>query len=230
MIFKNSAPPSLRLGLVVAQGVNPLAPSGRLDIELSERLHGVLSGGLSPQEDTYRSEIRDIFRNGSYKPTGRSKPASEYLLRAASEGTFPRINTLVDCCNYLSLSSLLPISIWDVEKAGTESFEFRLGRADESYIFNASGHAIMLKDLVVGCATFPDLSSRPIINGVKDSMGTKTDDGSLVVAAAVYAPMHDGPERSLEWVCSTFVDILCGTAPSASASFQIISSDATAHF
>ena len=222
-------PASLRLGVVLARHVNPQSASPQLEEGLARRIASVVNG-LSEREDAYRTEIRDVFRNGTYKPTGRAKPASEYLLRAAAEGSFPRINTLVDCCNYLSLQSLLPISIWDVQKAESESFVFRLGREDESYVFNTSGQSISLKDLIVGCSVLPNGDDRPIINGVKDSMGTKTSDESLVVAAAIYAPLHDGPTASLEDVCTTFVEILSGTASEATATYRIVESGATVQF
>ena len=216
----------MRLGIVLAQGINPVASSPALDRGIATRL-AQLQGGLTESEDAYRTEIRDVFRNGTYKPTGSAKPASEYLLRAAAENQFPRINTIVDCCNYLSMLSLLPISIWDVEKAASTSFVFRLGREDESYIFNTAGQSISLRDLIVGCSTFSDGVERPIINGVKDSMGTKTSDESLVVAAVIYAPLQDGPTYSLEKVCSMFVDILSETASEAKAVFTIVSPGAT---
>ena len=227
MQIKHDGPDRLRLGIVLAQGINPVTASPALDRGIVTRL-AQLQGGLTDSEDAYRTEIRDVFRNGSYKPTGRAKPASEYLLRAAAEDNFPRINTVVDCCNYLSMLSLLPISIWDVEKAASSSFVFRLGREDESYIFNTAGQSISLKDLIVGCALLPNGADRPIINGVKDSMGTKTSDESLVVAAAIYAPLHDGPTISLEKVCSMFVNILSETASGANAVYTIVPPGATA--
>ncbi|NQV73120.1 hypothetical protein HQ496_08355 [bacterium] len=229
MIVEHRGPDRLRLGIVLAQGISPVAASPTLDQGIATRL-AELQGGLTEPEDAYRTEIRDVFRNGSYKPTGRAKPASEYLLRAAAENQFPRINTVVDCCNYLSMLSLLPISIWDVEKAASDSFVFRLGREDESYIFNTAGQSISLKDLIVGCARFPDGADRPIINGVKDSMGTKTSDESLVVAAAIYAPLHDGPTLTLDKVCSMFVDILSETASGAKAVFTILPPGAIVQF
>src|SRR5262249_26113317 len=37
-------------------------------------------------DDNVRELVRALLRHGGFKPTGRSKPASEYLLRAAGEG------------------------------------------------------------------------------------------------------------------------------------------------
>src|SRR5436309_2679759 len=52
-----------------------------------------------------REAVRALLRHGGFKPTGRSKPASEYLLRASGEGTLAPINLAVDACNIASLHS-----------------------------------------------------------------------------------------------------------------------------
>ena len=221
MIFKHDGPPKLRLGIVLAHEVDATTLIPELIDGIFHRLSG-LQACLGPLEDGFRAVVRDVFRNGSYKPAGRAKPASEYLLRTAIEGEFPRINTLVDCCNMLSIQSLLPISIWDVDSSGAESFEFRLGGQSESYVFNHAGHSIDLEDLIVGCSVEPNGISTPIVNPVKDSMGTKTSSSTLTVAAAVYAPLDDGPVASLVEVCESFVRILGQSSGSAKAVFRIL--------
>ncbi|HMI91950.1 MAG TPA: hypothetical protein VK509_11330, partial [Polyangiales bacterium] len=70
---------------------------------------------LRPDE-TVRANIRDLLRHGGYKPTGRGKPASEYLVRAAAEGALGSINAAVDVCNAVSLHSGLPISVVDQDR------------------------------------------------------------------------------------------------------------------
>ncbi|MDX1429816.1 MAG: phenylalanine--tRNA ligase beta subunit-related protein, partial [Rhodothermales bacterium] len=143
-----------------------------------------------------------------YKPTGRGKPASEYLLRAAAdESGFPRINWPVDVCNYISLSSLLPISIWDLDMTSGERFQFRLGKPDEKYTFNAAGQEISLEDLAVGCEGGGSALGSPIVNPIKDSMQTKTTDDTRRVMACVYAPA-EYPESELENWCRTFQSLL----------------------
>src|SRR5262245_46083008 len=76
-----------------------------------------LTGLLRPEAATplYRDEavrqaIRDALRHGGYKPTGRGKPAPEYLARAAAEGSLASINAAVDALNAVSLHSGLPMS------------------------------------------------------------------------------------------------------------------------
>jgi len=71
------------------------------------------------------------------------------MLKAVSRDRFPRINAAVDICNYLSLKTLCPISVWDADRADGETIRFRLGRAGEWYVFNEGGQEIDLTDLVV---------------------------------------------------------------------------------
>src|SRR6185312_1576641 len=65
-------------------------------------------------DDNVRGAVRELLRHGGYKPTGRGKPASEYLLRAVGEGALTSINAAVDACNVASLHSGLPISVVDL--------------------------------------------------------------------------------------------------------------------
>lgn len=128
---------------------------------------------------------RDMLRFGKYKPTGRGKPASEYLLQASLENQFPRVNALVDLCNIVSLENLLPISLIDLERAAVSAFRVRRGREGESYVFNAGGQTIELSDLLL-TAKMP--SDEPCANAVKDSLATKLGPDAKDVVGIIYAP------------------------------------------
>lgn len=129
--------------------------------------------------------VRKLLRHGRYQPSGRSKPASEYLRREAREGRLPRVNNLVDLDTLVSLRSGLPASILDVGRAGARAFTVRRGRAGEAYVFNAAGQEIGLEDLLL-VATLPE--DRPCANPVRDSMATKVTPETTEVLAIVYAP------------------------------------------
>lgn len=143
--------------------------------------------------------IRDMLRNGKYKPAGRAKPSPEYLLQSALEQDFPSVNPLVDAVNLASLESLYPMSIFDLEKAGAKLL-LRRGRTGESYVFNPSGQTIDLEDLLCVCSLKEnEADGRPIVNPVRDSMATKLFPGASHAVVVVYAP--HGPEgRDLEAV------------------------------
>jgi DNA/RNA-binding domain of Phe-tRNA-synthetase-like protein len=123
-------------------------------------------------DDTVREAVRTLLRHGGFKPTGRSKPASEYLLKAVREGLLSSINLAVDVCNIVSLHSGLPISVVDLDRA-REPLRVGVAPAGASYIFNASGQSIDLGGLL---CLFD--AEGPCANAVKDAQRTKTDAGS----------------------------------------------------
>ena len=190
--------PGLSVGVVVMEGgANPGSPDA-LWTEIDRQIAAVTQSG-EPAEDPRRAAVRDMLRHGRYKPTGRGKPASEYLVRAAGEGAFPRINLLADVSNLVSLASRFPISVIDLDRAGADAFVVRFGRAGESYVFNPSGQQLDLNDLLL-VATLPD--DRPIATPVKDSQATKTDSGTVRALGVVYGPavLSDAVAEATGWM------------------------------
>ena len=120
-------------------------------------------------DDTVRDAVRQLLRHGGFKPAGRSKPASEYLIKAVGEGTLGTINPAVDVCNIVSLHSGLPISVVDLAKA-QPPFRVAVAPVGASYVFNASGQSIDLAGLL--CL---EDAAGPCGNAVKDAQRTKTD-------------------------------------------------------
>ena len=118
--------------------------------------------------DEVRNAVRELLRHGGYKPTGRGKPASEYLLRAVGEGALSSINVAVDACNVASLHSGLPISVVDLSLA-KPPFRVGLAAPGSSYVFNRGGQTIDLGGLL--CLFDAD---GPCANAVKDAQRTKT--------------------------------------------------------
>jgi len=120
-------------------------------------------------DESIQKAIRDLLRYGGYKPAGRGKPSSEYLLRSYQESSFPKVNLAVDIGNIVSLYSGIPVSVVDLSRM-TEPFSINLARQGESYQFNPSGQTIDISGL-------PCLydASGACANAVKDSQRTKTD-------------------------------------------------------
>jgi DNA/RNA-binding domain of Phe-tRNA-synthetase-like protein len=170
---------------------------GASPTELRDELARAVARAKTRSDDdvaAVRSAVRNMLRYARYKPTGRAKPASEYLLGAAREDRFPTINNLVDINNLVSLEFLLPISIVDLERnpsleratpSPVERFVLRRGRAGESYLFNETGQAIDLCDLLL-VARLPD--DTPCANPVKDSMATKVVATTRRALGVIYAP------------------------------------------
>lgn len=120
------------------------------------------------RDEAVRQAMRDLLRHDGYKPTGRGKPAAEYLVRAAAEGPLPEINLVVDLINVVSLHAGLSISVVDRDRL---SAPLAVRRADPgaSYVFNASGQEIALGGLLC----LHDAQG-PCANAVKDAQRTKT--------------------------------------------------------
>lgn len=133
-------------------------------------------GALGPEvdgtplvrEEEVRQAVRKLLRHGGYRPTGRGKPASEYLVRAIGEAKLGAINPLVDALNATSLHAGLPISVVDLDRtAGALSVD--IAPEGASYVFNTGGQEIDLGGLL--CLFDQE---GPCANAVKDAQRTKT--------------------------------------------------------
>lgn len=146
-------------------------------------------------DDTVRGHIRDLLRHGGYKPTGRGKPSSEYLLRAVGEGALGAINVAVDACNVVSLHSGLPVSVIDLDRA-TRPLRIGIAPSGTKYVFNASGQEIDVGGLL---CLFD--AEGPCANGVKDAQRTKTHAGTRETLVVVWGAVVLGnrAERAAAW-------------------------------
>jgi DNA/RNA-binding domain of Phe-tRNA-synthetase-like protein len=132
------------------------------------------------RDEAVRAAVRDLLRHGGYKPTGRGKPAAEYLARAAADGTLGSINLAVDACNAVSLHSGFPISVVDLDRAASP-FRVAVAPAGASYVFNASGQEIDLAGLL--CLHDAD---GPCANAVRDAQRTKTRDETTATLSVLW--------------------------------------------
>src|SRR5262249_9245692 len=119
-------------------------------------------------DDAVREVVRDLLRRGGFKPTGRSKPASEYLIKAVADGLLTSINLTADPCDVGSLHRGLPIGVVDLALV-REPFRVDVAPKGASYVFNASGQTIDLGGLL---CLFD--AEGPCGNAVKDAQRTKT--------------------------------------------------------
>jgi len=139
--------------------------------------------------------VRDLLRARGYKPTGRGKPASEYLVRAATEGALASINAAVDACNVVSLHAGLPISVVDLDRAAG-AVRIDVGAAGDRYVFNAGGQEID----VAGLPCVFDAEG-PCANAVRDSHRTKTRGETTRTLSVVWAPADLATRRdaAVDW-------------------------------
>ena len=153
-----------------------------VDRWVARAVEAARAGPLDP--DVVRA-VRQMLKFGRYRATGRGKPAQEFLHKAASQDGFPRVFGAVDVLNAVSLLSALPMSLVDLDAAGTTEFRLRRGHGDESYVFNTAGQSIDLRDLLLVATAGDD---RPCANPVKDAMRTKLGPTSRRFAAVIYGP------------------------------------------
>ncbi|MBM3975559.1 MAG: hypothetical protein FJ299_01040 [Planctomycetes bacterium] len=171
---------------------HPLLEAGLLELEFDHALAecptpawltDLLRPGASAplaSSDEVRAAVRDLLRHAGFKPTGRSKPASEYLIRASGDGQLGSINLAVDLCNAVSLHSGLPISVIDLERARAP-LSIDVAGPGASYVFNASGQSIELEGLL---CVFD--AEGPCANAVKDAQRTKTSGATRRTLSVVW--------------------------------------------
>jgi DNA/RNA-binding domain of Phe-tRNA-synthetase-like protein len=146
-------------------------------------------------DDTVKPIVRDLLRQGGYKPTGRGKPASEYLRQAVEKGKLSSINLIVDACNVVSFHSGLPISVVDLDLV-QEPLKIGLAPENSEYVFNASGQTIKLDGLL---CLFDTVG--PCANGVKDCQRTKTSDSTRRTLTVVWGTnqLAGRSEQAAKW-------------------------------
>lgn len=177
--------------ITIAVAPHPLLDAGafvtRLAAPLGELAWTAATAGdlatppptLTAGEDV-KAAVRALLRHGGYKPSGRGKPASEYLAQAAAEGRFPAVNPAVDVCNHVSLHSGLPISVVDLDLT-SGALALAICPEGTSYVFNPSGQSIDASGL---CALAD--AAGPCGTPVKDAQRTKTHAGTRALLSIVW--------------------------------------------
>jgi DNA/RNA-binding domain of Phe-tRNA-synthetase-like protein len=155
------------------------------------------------RDEVLRAAVRDMLRHGGYKPTGRGKPASEYLVRAATEGALGSINAAVDACNAVSLHSGFPISVVDLDRA-RGPFRIAIAPGGTSYVFNASGQEIDVGGLV--CLYDAD---GPCANAVRDAERTKTNADTRATLSVIWGCVgfEDRLQKTEEWYRALLAEV-----------------------
>jgi DNA/RNA-binding domain of Phe-tRNA-synthetase-like protein len=218
-------PVPVRLALIWGFGMDAVTSPGdgaapaRAPDFLDEVIARARASGPGFISDARKAAVRTMLRFGSYKPAGRSKPSSEYLLGAALAGDFPRVNVPVDVNNAISVEWGYPASIFDAQRTGLELL-LRRGMEGESYAFNQSGQLIALEDLLCICRKVED-EWQPCGNPVKDSMATKVTASTTGIVAVIFAPA-DEAAAELHAAAERYSNLLTSRCSARQAGFSII--------
>jgi DNA/RNA-binding domain of Phe-tRNA-synthetase-like protein len=177
--------------------------------QLRQEAHTVCAPLLAPDyelPEATRKAVRGALKVGGFSPTGRSKPASEYLLADLRErGSFNHISGPVDVNNVVSLETVLPISLLDGSKFGGAA-TVRIGGEGEGYVFNNAGQWLDVKRCIVTCAgAAPGL---PLGTPVKDSMAGKVFDGCTHFLGVIYGASELYAHDALWQVAQRMADLL----------------------
>jgi DNA/RNA-binding domain of Phe-tRNA-synthetase-like protein len=145
---------------------------------------------MNPPAET--AAVRTMYKRVGLDPT-KTRPSSEALLRRVRKGDpLPRINSMVDVCNWCSLEFQLPYGLYDAAKIDGD-VELRIGRDGESYA------GIRKDDVHVdGRITLADHAG-PFGNPTSDSARTMVTTATTRALVVVFAPM-DVDQRHLERV------------------------------
>ncbi|MEZ5963801.1 MAG: phenylalanine--tRNA ligase beta subunit-related protein [Planctomycetota bacterium] len=184
--------PLLCLHGLAAEFAVPLAQVPAL---VSDPLAVPVPADVPAADDAVRARIRDLLRHGGFKPTGRSKPSSEYLLRALAEDQWPQVNAAVDIANLVSLRSGVPISVVDLDRV-EPPLRIAAAPLGSRFVFNASGQVID----VGGLLGLSDAQG-PCANAVKDAQRSKTDASTRRVLVLLWGHIDDAArvEAAARW-------------------------------
>jgi len=144
---------------------------------------------LHPPADV--ASVRTMYKRVGLDPT-KTRPSSEALLRRVRRGDpLPRINSMVDVCNWCSLEFQLPYGLYDAACLEGDEIELRMGRPGESY------PGIRKDDVhVAGRITLVDRLG-PFGNPTSDSARTMVTTATTRALLVVFAPRDmDGARLS----------------------------------
>jgi DNA/RNA-binding domain of Phe-tRNA-synthetase-like protein len=103
-------------------------PREDFELEVARALQAARSGEVGKLD-----RARQLYRRFGVDPT-RVRPSSEALLRRLKKGEpLPRINSLVDVANALSVQLQVPVGLYDLGKTRGEELVIRLGTDGEGY-------------------------------------------------------------------------------------------------
>lgn len=147
-------------GVVAFDDLHIVERDEPLDDVLARAAESLRSGAdLEP----HLAATRSMYRRLGIDPT-KTRPSSEALLRRVKKGEpFPRINSLVDICNWCSAEFQLPYGLYDRDRIEGD-VELRVGRVGEEY-------PGIRKDAV-------HLAGRPTLADATGAFGNPTSDSA----------------------------------------------------
>jgi len=177
----------VRPGVIWLTGATVVEHDSRLNAPLATAEASVR---MHPPEET--AAVRTMYKRVGLDPT-KTRPSSEALLRRVRRGDpLPRINSMVDVCNWCSLEFQLPYGLYDGSRIDGD-VELRIGQPGESY------PGIRKDDVHVGGRMALVDGTGPFGNPTSDSARTMVTTATTYGMLVVFAP-GDVDERRLSGV------------------------------
>ena len=167
----------VRPGVLWLEEATVVERDQRLDVPLAAAEAAVR---MNPPAEV--ASVRTMYKRIGLDPT-KTRPSSEALLRRIRKGdTLPRINSMVDVCNWCSLEFQLPYGLYDADHI-QGGIALRLGRHGESYA------GIRKDDVhVADRMTLAD-DLGPFGNPTSDSARTMVTTATVRALLVVFAPI-----------------------------------------
>lgn len=166
----------VRPGVLWFEGATVVERDARMNAPLAAAESAVR---INPPAEV--ASVRAMYKRVGLDPT-KTRPSSEALLRRVRRGDpLPRINSMVDVCNWCSLEFQLPYGLYDAAHIDGD-VELRLGRDGESY-------PGIRKDAVhVGGRIALVDAQGPFGNPTSDSARTMVTTATTQALLVVFAP------------------------------------------
>jgi DNA/RNA-binding domain of Phe-tRNA-synthetase-like protein len=166
----------VRPGVLWFDGATVVEHDHRMDAPLATAEAAVR---INPPSET--TAVRTMYKRVGIDPT-KTRPSSEALLRRVRKGdTLPRINSMVDVCNWCSFEFQLPYGLYDAAHIDGD-VTLRIGREGESY------PGIRKDDVHVGGRIALVDAAGPFGNPTSDSARTMVTPATTFALLVVFAP------------------------------------------
>lgn len=166
-----------------------------LDMPLADAAARMRTAADQPE---LTAQVRAMYRRFGVDPT-RTRPSSEALLRRVRKGDpLPRINNVVDVCNWCSLEFQVPYGLYDLAHI-EGGVALRAGLPGESYPGIRKDAVHLEGRLVLSDAR------GPFGNPTSDSARTMVTPAAVSILTVIFAPagVRDAPlHRMLETTSS----------------------------
>ncbi|BCG56865.1 B3/B4 domain-containing protein [Paenibacillus sp. URB8-2] len=127
--------PNLYVGLIAVPHVNNLDKDAEVNALLMHMEQEIINSGLQKESVSEIPTIaawRKVYSQFGAKPSRYPCAAESLIKRVIEHGSLPRIHTLVNLCNAISLKSRMPIASCDI--ADVQGLVIRHAEGNEPYL------------------------------------------------------------------------------------------------